>query len=63
MSEAYIRNSFEDIKKYANVIEARLDDSYCTMQSVIEDNKRMLELAKKHKVNYILIDDRYDIDL
>lgn len=28
MSEKYIRNRFDDIKKYASVIEKRLDDEY-----------------------------------
>ena len=63
MSEKYIRNHFGDIKKYANIIEARLDDSDCTMESVLADNARMLTLAKEYKVNYILIDENYEIDI
>ena len=63
MSENYIRNHFSDIKQYANVIENRLDDAYCTLESVLEDNACMLKLAREHDVNYILIDDRYEIDL
>ena len=63
MSEKYIRNHFDDIKKYASVIENRLDDSWCTMESVLEDNREVLELAQKHDVSYILIDDQYKIDL
>ena len=59
MSENYIRNHFADIKGYANIIENRLDDD-CTMESVIEDNRQVLELAIAHKVNYILIDDEYN---
>lgn len=60
MSEGYIRSRFEDIKKYANVIEARLDDSYCTLESVLKDNKEMLRLAKEYGVNYNLIDEKYE---
>jgi len=63
MSEEYIRNHFADIKKYANVIENRLDDAWCTMESVLLDNAQMLELAQKHKVNYLLVDDKYEIDI
>ena len=63
MSEQYIRNHFDDIKKYANVIENRLDDSWCTMESVLEDNREVLELAQKHDVSYILLDEQYKIDL
>ena len=63
MSEEYIRRHFADIKRYANVIENRLDDDYCTLEAVIEDNRQVLELAVKHKVNYILIEDEYEIDI
>ena len=63
MSEDYIKAHFADIKKYANVIETRLDDSWCTMESVLADNAQVLELAQKHKVNYILIDDKYEVDI
>lgn len=63
MSEKYIRNHFDDIKKYANIIENRLDDDWCTLESTLEDNAKMLSLAQKHNVNYILIDDKYKIDL
>ena len=63
MSESYIRNHFNDIKKYANIIEKRLDDDYCTLENILNDNKEMLSLAKKYNVNYILIDDKYEIDI
>ncbi len=63
MSEVYIRNNFADIKKYANIIEARLDDEGCTIESVLADNAEVLKLAKLYKVNYILIDNKYEIDL
>ena len=63
MSEEYIRNYFSDIKKYANVIENRLDDEWCTMESVLSENAQMLEFAKKYNVNYILIDNKYEINI
>ena len=63
MTEEYIRNHFDDIQKYANVIEARLDDSGCTMARVLEDNLEMLSLAQKHNANYILIEDPYEINI
>ena len=62
MSEQYIRNHFDDIKKYASVIEDRLDDSYCTMESVLEDNAHVLELVKKHGAYYVLIEDEYAVE-
>ena len=63
MSENYIKNHFADIKRYASVIENRMDDEWCTLESVLEDNAKVLELAKKHNVNYVLIDDKYEIDI
>ncbi len=62
MSEKYIKNHFAAIKQYANVIENRLEDA-CVIESVLEDNAKVLCLAQKHKVNYILIDDRYEINI
>ena len=63
MTEKYIRNHFADIKKYANVIENRLDDEWCTIESVLTDNVEVLALAKKHNANFILIDDQYEINI
>ncbi len=63
MSAKYINNHFDDIKKYANVIENRIDDEWCTKESVLNDNAEILKLAQKHNVNFILIDDKYDIDI
>ncbi len=63
MSEGYIRNHFADIKKYANVVENRLDDEGCTLESVLTDNARFLELAQKHKAACVIIDDKYEVDV
>jgi adenylate kinase family enzyme len=63
MSEEYIKNNFDDIKNFANVIEKRIDDSDFTIESAIEENTKALMLAKKHNVNFILIDNNYEIDL
>ena len=63
MSENYIRNHFADIKKYASVIENRGDDPDCTLESVLADNLEVLVLAREYNVNYILIDDNYDINI
>ena len=63
MSEEYITNHFADIKKYASVIENRLEDEWCTLESVLEDNEKNLKLAKLHNVNYILINDKYEINI
>ena len=61
MSEEYIRNHFADIKHYASIIETRLDNEFCTFESILKDNAEMLCLAKKYNVNYVLIEDKYEI--
>lgn len=63
MSEKYIRNHFEDIKKYANIIENRLDDKWCTMENVLADNLKVLSFVKQYEVNYILIDEEYKVSI
>lgn len=63
MSEGYIHSHFADIRAYSNVIEHRLEDGGCTMERVLAENAEMLILAQKYSVNYLLIDDRYDIRL
>ena len=63
MSEGYIRGHFADIRGYANTIENRLDDEWCTMERVLEDNAEILNCAQKYKVNYILIEDKYEINI
>ena len=59
MSEKYIRTHFADIKKFASVIEERLDDSDCTIESVLRDNAEVLSECEKHGVKYVLIDEEY----
>ena len=39
MSDEYIKNHFHDIIKFANVIENRLDNECCTLESLLADNK------------------------
>lgn len=63
MSTAYIRTHWADIKKYANAVEKRLDDEDCTMERILEDNKKMLKLAQKYKLKYILIDGQYEVNI
>ena len=63
MSENYIKTHFDDIKKYANTIENRLDDEWCTMENLLAANSEMLTLAQQHNANYILIDEEYEIDI
>ena len=63
MSNNYIKNHFNDIKKYANIVENRMDDEYCTIETVLRDNAKILELCQNYKVNYLLINKEYQIDI
>lgn len=63
MSEAYIRSHYQDIKKYADVVEQRVDDSACTVESLLRDNAQALESCQKYGVKYVLIDGDYCVDL
>lgn len=62
MSEDYINNNFSDIKKYANSIEARLYDDL-SKDTLLDDNRKALEMCKKHSLDYILIDKNYDVNI
>lgn len=62
MSKKYIENQFLDIKKYADIIEQRIDDSSCTLDSILADNAHYLDMCKKYNCNYILIDECYQVE-
>lgn len=63
LSENYIMSHFDNVKKYASVIEQRLDDDWCTRESVLEDNAYYLDMAKKYGQKYLLIDNEYNTDI
>ncbi len=62
MTEEYIRKNFSNIQQFANVIESRISDDI-TIDSVIEDNARFLEMHNNKNTQLITIDTEYDIDL
>ena len=61
MSENYIKNHFEDIQQYACIIENRIDDEI-NIENIVEDNNYYLNGVRKHHLNYILIDNKYEIE-
>lgn len=63
MSSKYIEEHFDDIKKYASVIEERVEDGYCKKELLLRDNQISLEMCKKYGCDYILIDDEYKVDI
>lgn len=63
MSDKYITNHFSDIKKYASIVENRIEDEGCTIEAVLRDNAEILELCQNYKANYLLIDDEYQVNI
>ena len=62
MSRKYIENHFDLITNFANVIEKRLDDD-CMADNLIRDNEIILDSVCQNNLNYILIDDKYEINI
>ena len=63
MSEKYIENHFDDIRKFAGIIEDRGDDEGWSIETARRDNAQMLEQCQKHGAEYILVDEEYRIDI
>lgn len=63
MTEKYIKNNIENILKYEDVIESRLNKENINIDEFIAENRYNLDMCKKYGCNYILLDDEYDIDL
>ena len=59
MSRRYVLEHFSDIRRYANVIERRLDDGDCTAERLIAENRRNLEQCQVHGCPYCLIANDY----
>lgn len=62
-SENYIREFYSDIMNYANAIERRIDDEYCTQEMLLRENRKNLEQCRHYGYDYILIDDSYNVDI
>ena len=63
MTENYIENNFSDILKFENIIEHRLVCNDISKSKLIEENGRNLQQCKKYNLNYILIDNDYNIKI
>lgn len=63
MSEAYIRSHYDEIKRTASIIENRLDDVDCTMESLLRDNAQVMAMCRKFGVEMLLIDGDYQVDV
>ena len=63
MSESYIKAHFSDIKKYANAVEQRIDDSGYTLEHALRDNAYNLAMCQKAGCPFLLIDKEYPADM
>lgn len=62
MTENYIRNNYREIIKYENIIEKRKEPDSINLEDLVSENLYNLEMCKKYKNKYILIDDNYDVN-
>lgn len=60
MTDDYIDSHFDDIQKYACVIEARLNDCNCTIDSLKEDNRRVIEGFERCREQIVLLNNDYE---
>ena len=60
MSDEYIISHFGDIKAHGSDIENRLDDSYCTVEQVMKDNRQIIAGYKSGGEKITLITDNYE---
>ena len=63
MSEKYIQNHFNTISKFASAIEDRGEDEGWTIEMARRENAQMLEQCKRYGVDYIFIDEEYQVDI
>lgn len=63
MTEPYIKNNFNKICEYGNVIEQRVDDSCLSQEKLIKDNNYNFAMCQKFNCNYILVDETYGVKI
>lgn len=60
MTREYIETHYNDITKYASEIESRITDEDCTLDSLREDNRSIIDGFQHAGESVILIDDNYE---
>ena len=60
MSDEYIDTHFEEIKSHGSDIETRLDDSYCTVEQLKQDNHQVIDGYKSNGEKITLITESYE---
>ena len=62
MTEAYLRARFDDVRRYANVVENRISDGL-SLEALIRDNAENLAKCRQHGCEVLLIDGEYQVEL
>ena len=60
-SENYIRTHFADIRAHGSDIEDRMEDEYLELEPLVDENRSNLEQCRAHGLEYVLIDETYEI--
>ena len=60
LSDDYIDANFSKIKEHASDIEARIDDSDCTLESVKSDNQKFVKKFQAAGEEVVFVDGEYE---
>lgn len=63
MTERYLRERFDDVRRFGSVVENRGDDPELELPELIRDNAANLAKCREHDCEVILIDGEYRVEL
>lgn len=63
MTERYIRGNFAAIRQFANAVETRGDDSQCTPEALLAENRKYEEGFQAHGLPVLPIDETYEVEI
>lgn len=62
-TENYLQNHFEEVLRYENVIEKRLEPCAFTREELLAENLQNLRLCRQYGVQPVLIDETYPVEI
>ena len=63
MTEEYLRQRFDDVRRFGSVVENRGEDEGLDLEELIRDNAANLAKCREHGCEVILIDGEYKVEL
>ena len=63
MTEEYLRQRFDDVRRFGSVVENRGEDEGLDLEELIRDNAANLAKCREHGCEVILIDGEYRVEL